>query len=93
MLTKQFDDVLPTFGYVHGNREAAMLKVYWWFAAALAALFIGWLVGVISRPAPLAAVPSMPSKLPALEKTAAPVICWRPGLERNNSIVLMPGCE
>ena len=38
MLTKQFDDVLPTFGYAHGNREAAMLKVYWWFAAALAAL-------------------------------------------------------
>jgi hypothetical protein len=67
-----------------------MPKVYCWFAAALAALFIGWLVGAISRPAPLAAVPS---KLPALEKTAAPVICWRPGLERNASIAIEAGCE
>jgi len=60
---------------------------------ALAALLAGYLAGVISRPAPLAAVPSMPSKLPELEKTAAPVICWRPGLERNASIAIEAVCE
>jgi hypothetical protein len=86
MPTKQFDDVLPTFGYAEETRETAMQKVHCWFAAALAALFIGYLGGVISRPTPLEAVPSMPSKLPALEKTAMPVICWHPGLERAASL-------
>jgi hypothetical protein len=87
MLTKQFDDVLPAFGYARETREAVMPKLR--FAiTALAALFVGWLAGVISRPVPLVAVPSL---LRALE--AVPVICWHPGLERNNSISIPPGCE
>ena len=71
MLTKQIDDVLPTLGYEEETRGGAMLKVYWWFAAALAALLIGWLGGVISRPAP-----------PLTTLSALPVLdlCWRPGL-------------
>jgi hypothetical protein len=61
--------------------------------AALAALFAGYLGGARSRPALLVAMPSSVPTLPALEGVAAPEIWWLPGLERNNSIVLMPGCE
>jgi hypothetical protein len=88
MLTKQFDDVLPAFGYARENREAIMPN-FRFVITALAALFSGWLVGAISRPAPLVATPS---PLSALE-TAAPGICWHPGMERNNSISIPPGCE
>jgi hypothetical protein len=53
---------------------------------ALAALLAGYLGGAISRPVPLAAEPSMPSKLPQV----SPDLCWHPGLERNIGIAEMP---
>jgi len=42
MLTKQFDDVLPAFGYARENREAIMPN-FRFVITALAALFSGWL--------------------------------------------------
>jgi len=69
-----------------------MLTLYFWFIAALAALFIGWLVGAISRPALPAAAPFALSALPALE-SAGPGICWHPGVRRNASIAIEAGCE
>ena len=83
MLTKQFDDVLPAFGYARENREAIMPN-FRFVITALAALFSGWLVGAISRPAPLVATPSPLSALPVLD------LCWRPGLARNIGIAETP---
>jgi hypothetical protein len=72
-------DVLPTFGYTRVP-EAAMPKLR--FAiAALAALFAGYLGGVISRPAPLVAT---------LSALPVPDLCWRPGLARNIGIAETP---
>jgi hypothetical protein len=74
MLTKQFDDVLPTFSYARVS-EAVMPNLRF-VIAALSALFAGYLGGVISRPAPLVAAFSPLSVL----GTAAPMIdlsaCW-----------------
>jgi hypothetical protein len=89
MLTKQFDDVLPTFGYAEEIRQTAMSKLRF-VITALAALFAGYLDGVISRPAPLVATLSV---LPALPAVIGLSVCWHPGLERNNSISIPPGCE
>jgi hypothetical protein len=81
MLTKQFGDVLPTFSYARENRETTMLKLRF-VITALTALFAGWFIGAISRPAPLVATPSL-----AVVDLST---CWHPGASRNIGIAEMP---
>jgi len=79
MLISGFDDVLPAFGY-NRVQEAAMPKLRFWITA-LAVIFAGLIVGVMSLPASWVSTAQW-----------GPQSCWRPGLARNIGIAEQ-GCD